>query len=67
MKTQGTATAITVTEDKTALTLTREVGQSIDVAGPCRIVVTRLNNRRCRITVLADRSVAVKRTELCGE
>ena len=50
--------------NQTALTLSRHRGEAIDVDGPCRIVVTRLNSNRCRLTIVADRQTVVTRSEL---
>lgn len=46
------------------LVLGRREGESIDVGGPCRIIVVRSEANQCRIGIEADKDVSIMRTEL---
>ena len=46
------------------LVLSRRVGESIRVEGPCVITVLRIELKKCRIGIQADDSVAIHREEV---
>lgn len=46
------------------LVLSRSSGQSIDVAGPCRITIVRIGGQKVRVGIEAHPSVSVLRSEL---
>lgn len=49
--------------DVTALTLTRMPGQSVQIEGPCRIVMVRTEGRRASFRILAAPQVKIRRSE----
>ena len=50
--------------EKGGLVLTRKRGESVEVDGPARIVVDRLDGGRVRLRIIADRKVIVLRGEI---
>ena len=50
--------------EKGGLVLTRKRGESVEIDGPARIVVDRIDGGRVRLRILADRGVTVLRGEI---